>query len=106
MALDVEWSSRAKRDLKKVPANVHDVIVHAVNRLAETGEGDVVTLRTGKDKERRLRVRDWRVRFRVVESTMIVLRVVNRRDTFKKTGRVRHGTEDGEVAHLEESVED
>ena len=39
MALDVEWSSRAKRSIKKVPANDHDLIVGAVNRWAKTGVG-------------------------------------------------------------------
>lgn len=103
--LDVEWSSRAKRGLKKVPADIHDLIVAAVNRFAETGEGDVAFLHSGKTGERRLRVRDWRVVFRIDGGTMEIRRVSNRRDAYSKKSGIRHGTEAEEGALLEGSVE-
>jgi mRNA interferase RelE/StbE len=54
-------------------------VVEAIYRYAETEHGDVVRLR-GIDNEFRLRVGDWRVRFRIVDdnATIEIIRVLPR----------------------------
>jgi mRNA interferase RelE/StbE len=59
-------------------------IVDAVNRLAEHNIGDVRKL-AGGSGEYRLRVGDWRVLFAFEDAgqTLLILRVLNRRDAYR-----------------------
>ena len=60
----VNVSGRAERDLKRLPARDQARVRAAIDALeAGPGTGDIRKLR-GKDNEWRLRVGDWRVRFR------------------------------------------
>jgi mRNA interferase RelE/StbE len=63
----VSWTvvltGSARRDLRRLDRPVAVRIVEALERLATTGQGDVQRLR-GTTDEWRLRVGDWRVRFR------------------------------------------
>jgi mRNA-degrading endonuclease RelE of RelBE toxin-antitoxin system len=63
----VSWTvvltGRARRDLRRLDHPVAVRIGEALERLAATGQGDVQRLR-GTPDEWRLRVGDWRVRFR------------------------------------------
>jgi mRNA interferase RelE/StbE len=80
----IEWSKGALKDLRRLDAPVAQRVIQAVNRLAETGEGDVKKL---KDMHglMRLRVGDWRVFFRFdMESELIlVLEVTHRSDAYR-----------------------
>ena len=77
MSRPVRLTNRARRDLQRVGPAVAGQVVEALERFAETGHGDVKKLR-GVDREWRLRVREWRVRFTIGEETLIVLRVLPR----------------------------
>jgi mRNA interferase RelE/StbE len=76
---DVVLTGPARRDLHRLDRDVGDRILRAIARYAETNQGDVRRLH-GVRAERRLRVGDWRVRFRLVDAdrTIEVLRILPR----------------------------
>jgi mRNA interferase RelE/StbE len=80
----VEWSQAALKDLKRLDATVAQRVGRAVDRLAETGEGDVKRLK-GKGGVLRLRVGDWRVFFLLDTDagSLLVLRVLHRGDAYR-----------------------
>jgi mRNA interferase RelE/StbE len=76
----VVWTRPAAHDLRRLDRQVEDRVRTAVRRLAETDQGDVTRLQGEEPPQWRLRVGDWRVRFRfdTAASTMFVLRVLPR----------------------------
>jgi mRNA interferase RelE/StbE len=71
------WTRPALHDLRRLDRQVEERVRAAVRRLAETEHGDVTRLQGEEPPQWRLRVGDWRVRFRfdTTTSTMHVLRV-------------------------------
>jgi mRNA interferase RelE/StbE len=63
----VSWTvvltAGAQRDLRRLDRPVATRILDALARFADTGQGDVTRLQ-GVSDEWRLRVGDWRIRFR------------------------------------------
>ena len=64
MRWTVVWSAQAEHDLRGLDRQVAARVVRAVERLAETEQGDVARLKGEVPPQWRLRVGDWRVRFR------------------------------------------
>lgn len=64
-------SGPARRDLRRLAPNVAARILDAISRFAETEVGDVVRLH-GSPIEYRLRVGDWRVRFRIGDENDVI----------------------------------
>ena len=56
----IEWTEQASKDLGRLDRHVRERVVRAVERLAQTGYGDLVRLK-GPGRRMRLRVGDWRV---------------------------------------------
>ena len=81
---EVRLLRRAEADLAGLPPQVHNRIVAALERLAETGHGDLSKLR-GREAEWRLRVGAWRVRLTFIgdSRTIEVLRVQHRREAYR-----------------------
>lgn len=79
MNWDIEWSPRSVKDLERLDPQTADRVVRAIDQLAESGRGDVSHLH-GADKEFRLRVGGWRVRFvrNERDRVILVLRVLPR----------------------------
>ena len=79
MSWTVVLTGSARRDLRRLDRPVAVRIVEALERLATTGQGDVQRLR-GTTDEWRLRVGDWRVRFRydTAAETIEVLHILPR----------------------------
>ena len=76
MSRQVCWSNRAEKDLECLDRKTQQRIVAAVDRFAQTGQGDVKRLQGMKEEIFRLRVGDWRVLFSQGEILVIlVLRV-------------------------------
>jgi mRNA interferase RelE/StbE len=77
----VSWTvvltASAQRDLRRLGRPVATRILDALARLADTGEGDITRLQ-GIPDEWRLRVGDWRIRFRYDHParTLEVLRIL------------------------------
>jgi mRNA interferase RelE/StbE len=84
----VNWTvvltGSARRDLRRLDRPVAVRIVEALERLATTGQGDVQRLR-GTTDEWRLRVGDWRVRFRydTAADTIEVLHILPRGEAYR-----------------------
>jgi mRNA interferase RelE/StbE len=84
----VSWTvvltASAQQDLRRLDRPVATRILDALARLAETGQGDVTRLR-GVADEWRLRVGDWRVRFRYDHPTQMleVLRILPRGQAYR-----------------------
>ncbi len=76
----VLWTPRALKDLRKLDPQAQARVVTAVDRYAETRVGDVLRLTDVEPPEWRLRIGDWRVRFRkdADRAILVILRVLPR----------------------------
>jgi len=73
------WSSSARAELRRLDRENAMRVLFALTRYAETGEGDIKALEGRFTGMHRLRIGDWRVRFRRVPGGEIhVLAVENR----------------------------
>lgn len=84
MSWTVVLTAGAQRDLRRLDRPVATRILDAVARLADAGQGDVTRLQ-GIADEWRLRVGDWRVRFRYDHParTLTVLRILPRGQAYR-----------------------
>jgi mRNA interferase RelE/StbE len=75
----IHWTPAAEKDLRRLDPPTRERVRQALARLVTTGQGDVRRLQ-GLEDEYRLRVGDWRVRFRFDEASgaLDVLRVLPR----------------------------
>jgi mRNA interferase RelE/StbE len=79
LKLHFVWAPGARAELRAIERDTAMRILLALTRYAETGEGDVKALEGKFGGAYRLRVGDWRVRFRRVRGgTIHVLAVENR----------------------------
>ena len=74
----------AQRDMRRLEEVSRQRILQAIRRYTNEGLGDVVKLR-GRQEELRLRVGEYRVRFRrdTANQTIVVLRVQPRREAYR-----------------------
>jgi mRNA interferase RelE/StbE len=79
----VKWNQPAAQDLAKLDKGTARRITEAVDRLAQGGSVDVKKLQGIDPPVFRLRVGDYRVRFRQDEETIRIVRVLNRRDAYR-----------------------
>lgn len=83
--MQVQYSTRAAREIHKLPARDAKRLRDAIERLAGAGEDagnlDIKAL-AGRAPWLRMRVGDWRVIYRPIDSGSgyFVARVINRRD--------------------------
>lgn len=84
MTFRVEWTRRALKDMRRLDKPTASRIIASVETFAETGRGDVKRL-TNASGQYRLRVGDWRVRFRIDTEIRIlsVLRVLPRGEAYR-----------------------
>jgi mRNA interferase RelE/StbE len=79
VAWTLQWSARALKDLARLDRSIRERIVTAVERLADTGEGDVRRLH-GRDRDVfRLRVGEWRVLFTILDGLVVLIARVHPR---------------------------
>jgi len=80
MSRQIRWTPRARKDLRKLDQPIQRRIVAAIERLAQNAEGDVRRLKDVRPPEWRLRVGDWRLRFRLdpAGTAIKVIRVLRR----------------------------
>lgn len=81
----VEWTSKAKSDLAKLTKRDSDRIRRAVARLVQDESGNVKRLQGGEQPYFRLRVGEWRVRFHREAGIVRILRVLHRREAYRKS---------------------
>ena len=82
MKLSFVWSSSARVELRRIDRDTAMRILTTLTRYAETGEGDVKSLEGKFTGTHRLRVGDWRVRFRRVRASIHVLAIENRGEAY------------------------
>lgn len=90
-AYSVELSSRAERDLERLPASVQTRIVQALRRLGlDPHAAPNVKRLAGPGRLHRLRVGQYRVLYQLDEDRLLILviRIGHRRDVYR--GRARH----------------
>jgi mRNA interferase RelE/StbE len=83
MSRKIVWSDRAKANLRAIEQPTALRILHALARMLATGEGDLKRLRDIEPPEFRLRVGDYRVRFRDFDNSIDVLSVKHRREAYR-----------------------
>lgn len=89
MARTIDWTRQARTDLKRLGRQDSDRIRGAVRRLAASGQGDVEHLKGSSQPRFRLRVGSWRVMFRTKDGSLSIVRVLHRRDAYRKSGLIR-----------------
>ena len=79
----IAWSERARADVRRIDRPTAMRIFSAIQRYADSGEGDVKELR-GRSGELRLRVGDYRVRFtNEADGTIRIHAVRHRREAYR-----------------------
>ena len=89
MARSIDWTRSARSDLEKLPKRDADRVERAVERLGLTGQGDLERLRGFNPPEYRLRVGAWRVRYRLKKDNVSIVRVLHRREAYRKSALIR-----------------
>jgi mRNA interferase RelE/StbE len=81
----LEWKPRALKDAEKLDHKTRGRVLAAMERLAETGHGDVTKLTDVNPPEYRLRVGDWRIRYGLDPAARVltVLRVLPRGEAYR-----------------------
>jgi mRNA interferase RelE/StbE len=76
------WSEVARAEVRRIDRQTAMRIFVAIQRLAETGTGDVRELK-GESGELRLRVGDYRVRFTQEADALQIHSVRHRREAYR-----------------------
>ena len=79
----VKWNQPAVADLAKLDKGIAERIRKAVQRFAEEGSADVKKLQGSDPPAFRLRVGDYRIRFRRDGETIRIVRVLNRKNAYR-----------------------
>jgi mRNA interferase RelE/StbE len=85
MSYRLEWKSRALKDAEKLDRKTRERVLAALERLAETGHGDITKLADVNPPEYRLRVGAYRVRYGLDPTARVltVLRVLPRGEAYR-----------------------
>ena len=84
MSQRIEWKESAKRDLRAIEKETAQRILIAITRLVFLHEGDIKKLEDIEPPEWRLRVGDYRVRYRKDGDQFTILAVANRREAYRR----------------------
>jgi mRNA interferase RelE/StbE len=79
----VGWTDRAKAELRAIDQATALRILQSVSRYIESGNGDVKRIQAVEPPELRLRIGDYRVRFRDHGGTIVVTSVQHRREVYR-----------------------
>ena len=81
----IEWRKSTSKDFRKIPKNLTQRIVDAVNLLADNPHPVGSTKLAGSDCAYRIRVGDYRVIYEVYEEKVVieVVKVGHRKDIYR-----------------------
>jgi mRNA interferase RelE/StbE len=79
---DVRFKPRAVKDIKALAVAVRRRVLAGIDRMSDDLKGDVKRL-TNYSPEYRLRIGEYRILFEVEMGTVIVYRVLHRREAFR-----------------------
>lgn len=77
----LQFKPKSIKDLRDIPQRDGERILLRCEELCHDLQGDIKRL-TNFTPEYRLRVGDWRVLFEIEEQTIIVYRIVHRREAY------------------------
>ena len=83
MAKQILWTASAKSDIRVIDQRTALYILHGLARYVLSDEGDVKRLQGIDPPEFRLRVGNYRVRFRNLGSAIEILAVKHRREAYR-----------------------
>jgi mRNA-degrading endonuclease RelE of RelBE toxin-antitoxin system len=83
VAKKIAWTIQSKAHLCAIDQGNALHILHILARYLSTGEGDVRRLQDVEPPEFRLRVGDYRVRFRDLGESILVLAIKHRREAYR-----------------------
>jgi mRNA interferase RelE/StbE len=78
----IVFKPRAMKDVRRLPVVQKDRVLDKIEAMENDLAGDVKRL-TNFTPEYRLRVGDYRVLFEIASATVVVYRVVHRKDAYK-----------------------
>ena len=102
---DVEWTKQARADLAKLEAREADRIKLAVRHLANTDHGNVRRLKGFDSPRIRLRVGSWRVMLEKKAGLIRILRVIHRREAYRKSAWIHQALPGAEGPEADETAE-
>ncbi len=80
--MNIEFKPRAEKDLSSLPKADQSRILQKIELLQHGLTGDIKRL-TNFTPEYRLRVGDYRILFEILEGSIIVYRILHRRDAYR-----------------------
>ena len=80
--MSLEFKPRAEKDLSSLPKADQSRILQKIELLQHGLTGDIKRL-TNFTPEYRLRVGDYRILFEILEGSLIVYRILHRRDAYR-----------------------
>ncbi len=85
MIWQIHWSMRGIRDLKKLDEPIKKKILDSLDNLVQQPKSADIKKLEVKPDEYRLRIGDWRVRFRVdfTNKTYLITHVKHRKNVYK-----------------------
>jgi len=82
MKYELAFKPRARKDLKALPSKDLSRVLEKIENLTNDLVGDVKRL-TNYTPEYRLRVGDYRALFQIERETIVIYRVVHRREAYR-----------------------
>ena len=89
-----EWTKPAKKDLRKLTKTDRRRIERALRRFADQESVDCRRLHGFKRPRYRLRKGDWRVMFKKEDGGFKIMRVLHRREAYRKSAKIRQAVPD------------
>ncbi len=83
MGTRLTWTEAARADVRAIEQPVALQILKTLARYALTGEGDVKQLTDVEPPTLRLRAQNHRVFFRRQDETLVILRVLDRKEAYR-----------------------
>ncbi len=83
MKYSIELKPQAVKHLGKLPPSVRERILAGLDRLTDNLAGEVKRL-THFTPEYRLRIGDYRVLFEIVQHTVIIYRILHRKESYNR----------------------
>jgi len=83
MKYNVEFKPQSLKDLSHIPKSNVDRIFIGIKKVSANLRGDVKHL-TNNTPEYRLRIGNYRILFEIVNNSLIIYRILHRKDAYKK----------------------
>jgi mRNA interferase RelE/StbE len=83
MPKQIEWTPQARADVRRIDRQTALGLLEGLADYVVNGHGDVERLQGVDPPELRLRLGDYRIRFYDREETILILRVLHRREAYR-----------------------